>query len=85
MLKFVPFVMLSFVVACGGGSRVDECEVDGCDATVIEACKTSVEACETAGGPNQATCVDGVVRALDVCADDGENGDDDDDNGEDAA
>lgn len=62
MMKFAPLAALFLLTACGG-TRADECEVDGCDETVVTTCRTSVEACETAGGPLVDTCIDAVVAA----------------------
>ncbi len=67
MTRIAFVVAFGLMVAGCGKSRVDECEVAGCDQVVIDACVTSVEACETLGGANETTCIDNVVAALDAC------------------
>ena len=68
MRNFAALAVLFALTACGG-SRADECEIDGCDSVLIDGCKTSVESCETAGGALQDTCIDAVIAAQDaVCA-----------------
>lgn len=68
MHKFASVFVLFALAACGSSSRVDECEVDGCDQATVDSCVTTVEACEDAGLLVD-TCVDAAIAANDLACD----------------
>jgi len=74
MHKFAS-VALFALIACGSSSRIDECEVEGCDQAAVDACVQTVEACEDAGVLVD-TCVDAAIAVNDIACD-ADAGDDD--------
>jgi len=67
MYKLAPVVLL-VLAACGGSSRADECEVEGCDQATVDQCVAFVEACEEAGGGDgiEDVCIDASIDANDL-------------------
>ncbi|MCB9664347.1 MAG: hypothetical protein H6732_09550 [Alphaproteobacteria bacterium] len=59
-------VSLFVVLSACATSRSSECEVAACDDTVVSACKTAVETCETAGVLVD-TCITAALSPLELC------------------
>lgn len=65
-MKNFAVVSLFVALSACASSRSAECEVDSCSESIVSACKTSVEACETAGVLTD-TCIEGVLAAVKAC------------------
>jgi hypothetical protein len=67
MIRNAFAVAMSVALFAGcGGSRSSECEIADCDQTLVDACITSVEACEEVGGSTEEACVDAIVTATEA-------------------